>query len=68
MKRNIGTADRIVRAVVGTAIIGAGIYYRSWWGALGLVPLITAAVGVCPPYWLLGISTYFRDRMSGRHT
>jgi Protein of unknown function (DUF2892) len=27
------------------------------WGLLGLVPLITAIVGWCPPYAVFGIST-----------
>lgn len=57
MKQNIGNAERVIRALVGVAIIGIGWVYQSWWGAVGLVPLVTAAVGWCPPYALLGIST-----------
>ncbi|MCK5359834.1 MAG: DUF2892 domain-containing protein, partial [Gammaproteobacteria bacterium] len=36
---------------------GAGFYFQSWWGAIGLVFLGTAAIGWCPPYALLGLST-----------
>ena len=45
MVRNVGSADRVARIVVGLGIIAAGLYLGSWWGAVGLIPLITAAVG-----------------------
>jgi hypothetical protein len=57
MKRNMGSADRIVRIIVGLGIIGAGIYYQSWLGVIGIVPLATALVGWCPAYLPFGIST-----------
>ena len=57
MKRNVGTADRIVRIVIGLAIIGAGIVYGSWWGAIGIVPLATGLVGYCGLYSVFGMST-----------
>ncbi len=57
MQKNVGSADRTIRIIVGLAIIGAGVYYQSWWGAIGLVPLATALLGWCPPYSLLGINT-----------
>lgn len=57
MKINIGKPERIIRVVVGSAIIGAGVYFQSWWGAIGAVPIVTAAIGWCPPYAMLGINT-----------
>ncbi len=57
MTRNIGTIDRIVRVLLGIAIIAAGVYFKSWWGAIGLVPLFTAAIRWCPAYVPFGIST-----------
>jgi len=57
MKQNVGGADRIIRIIAGLAVIGAGVYFGSWWGALGLVLVGTAAIGWCPPYALLGINT-----------
>ena len=57
MKRNIGNADRIIRVVIGLVMIALGIYFNSWWGAIGLIPLITAAIGWCPLYAPLGLST-----------
>lgn len=57
MTRNVGSADRAIRIVVGLGIIAAGIAYGSWWGAVGAVPLLTGLIGWCPPYSLFGIST-----------
>jgi hypothetical protein len=57
MKRNMGTADRIVRATLGVGIIGAGIAFQSWLGLIGIVPLVTALAGRCPAYLPFGIST-----------
>ena len=57
MVRNVGGVDRVVRVVLGVAILAAGLYYKSWWGAIGIVPLLTAALGTCPAYLPLGLST-----------
>ena len=57
MKINMGSVDRVVRILVGLAVIGAGIVFKSWWGAVGIVLLATAGVGFCPLYTLLGVST-----------
>ncbi|HEY5776294.1 MAG TPA: DUF2892 domain-containing protein [Xanthomonadales bacterium] len=57
MQCNVGKTERVIRVIAGLAIIGAGFYYHSWWGAIGIVPLLTGATGWCPPYQLLGIST-----------
>jgi hypothetical protein len=57
MKINIGTADRAIRVIVGLVIIGLGVLGRSWWGLIGLLPLLTAAVRFCPAYLPLGLST-----------
>lgn len=57
MKQNVGSIDRVLRIVVGLAVIGAGFYFKSWWGAIGAVPLLTALIGWCPAYLPLGLST-----------
>jgi len=57
MKLNVGSADRVIRVVVGVAICAAGWYYHSWWGLIGLVPIVTASIGWCPAYLPLGLST-----------
>lgn len=58
MKCNIGRAEQIVRIVIGVVIILlGGIYFKSWWGLIGLVPIITGALRYCPVSDVLGIST-----------
>lgn len=57
MKCNVGNADKIVRIVVGLGIVAAGVWFKSWWGAIGLVPLLTAFMGCCPLYIPFGISS-----------
>lgn len=57
MKRNVGNADRAFRLVAGAAIISLGLYFQSWWGVVGIVPILTGLVRWCPAYIPLGIST-----------
>ncbi len=58
MKTNIGRVERIVRIVVGIAILSlAFVGPRSPWAYLGIMPLLSGLIGWCPPYALLGIST-----------
>ena len=54
MKTNIGTLDRIVRFV-----IGAGYYFKSWWGLIGFGPILTGIVRFCPAYLPFGLNTCF---------
>ncbi len=57
MQQNIGKKDRIIRIALGIIVLVAGVVAHSWWGAVGLIPLLTSGVGFCPLYTLLGIST-----------
>lgn len=57
MRKNVGGLDRLIRIVVGIAIIAAGVYYKSWWGVLGAGPLRTAAINWCPLYMPFGLSS-----------
>jgi len=57
MKVNIGSADRVVRLLAGIVILAVGWHYRSWWGLLGLLPLLTAGIRFCPAYVPFGITT-----------
>ncbi len=57
MKSNVGGIDRILRLLVGLALLGAGLYFKSWWGLIGLVPLLTAVFRFCPAYLPFGISS-----------
>lgn len=57
MKCNVGGADRVARIVTGVAIVGAGLYFKSWWGAVGAVPILTGTFRWCPAYLPFGIDT-----------
>lgn len=63
MKPNVGNLDRIIRIVVGLALLAVafGIVFPgtdwNWVGWIGLVLLLTALVRVCPAYSILGITT-----------
>ena len=60
MTTNVGNADRIVRIIIGLALLSLLVLAEGktrWWGFVGLVPLLTAFAGNCPLYSLLGVST-----------
>jgi hypothetical protein len=60
MTANMGSIDRIVRAVVGLALLSLIFLLEGgarWFGLIGIVPLATAALGWCPAYLPFGIST-----------
>ncbi len=57
MACNESRVDRILRVVLGSVLVAGGFYFKSWWGIVGLVPLLTAAIGWCPLYSLLGVHT-----------
>ncbi len=57
MKCNVGATDRLVRIIAGILILLLGLYYRNWWGLIGLIPLITGVVRFCPLYLPFKINT-----------
>jgi len=57
MEKNVGTVERIVRIVVGLIIIVVGYLYQSWWGAIGIIPILTGSLGWCPAYIPFKINT-----------
>jgi len=57
MQKNVGKTDKIIRVVLGIAIIGVGVVFNNWLGVIGIVPIATALMGWCPPYAILGINT-----------
>lgn len=57
MKKNVGGIDRLVRITAGLAIGVAGIYFQSWWGLIGLIPLLTGLFSYCPLYVPFKISS-----------
>lgn len=57
MENNVGKTDKIIRYIIGVIIIVLGIVYSSWWGIIGLIPILTAAFGKCLLYKSFNFST-----------
>ncbi len=58
MQKNEGTVDRGLRVSAGLILIGlAATNVVGAWGYIGIVPLLTGAIGMCPVYTLLRINT-----------
>ncbi|MFN3883326.1 MAG: DUF2892 domain-containing protein [Rhodocyclaceae bacterium] len=57
MKQNVGGIDRVLRIVVGLALIAWALMGGPVWAWIGVVPLGTGLVGFCALYPLLGINT-----------
>ena len=63
MKKNMGSADKIIRIIIAV-VIAILLYTNVIFGTLGIVLLVlagvfvlTSIIGFCPLYALLGIST-----------
>jgi hypothetical protein len=58
MNRNLGTLDRALRVALGLVLIALAVAGTIGpWGYIGVVPILTALVGFCPAYRLLGINS-----------
>jgi hypothetical protein len=58
MNKNVGGVDRILRVVVGVLLIAlAATGTVGAWGYVGIVPILTGAIGWCPAYLPFGFSS-----------
>ncbi|MCU0589677.1 MAG: DUF2892 domain-containing protein [Syntrophobacteraceae bacterium] len=57
MKHNVCGTEKFVRIALGAGMIAAGLYFGSWLGAIGVIPLVTAFVGYCPVTHALRLSS-----------
>jgi hypothetical protein len=59
MELNIASWERVLRILVGVTLLALAVVGpRTAWGLLGVVPLITGAMGVCPLYRAFGITSF----------
>src|SRR5690625_8031338 len=66
MPKNVGQIDRLVRALLGLAlIILAATGTIGPCGYIGIVPMLTAVLRTCPAYTDLGINTCKTKTRSG---
>jgi hypothetical protein len=63
-KCNTNQTAKWIRVIVSLGIIIAGIYYKNWFGLLGIVTLLSAFTGSCP---LCLQFTNWRDIHIGRN-
>jgi hypothetical protein len=61
MTVNIGSFDRIIRLVIGVALLYFALFAQpngyNWIGWVGIIPILTALIGNCPLYSILGLNT-----------
>lgn len=67
MVRNVGQADRLIRAAVGVVLIAFAVFSeaaffeailtKAIFSLVGAVLIVVAGLGVCPIYSVLGIKT-----------
>lgn len=58
--KNIGGTDKVVRVILGIALLSLLLILNGnirFIGLIGLIPLLTAFIGVCPLYLPFGINT-----------
>lgn len=58
--KNEGNIDRIIRVVIGLAVLSLLFILSGnlkYLGLIGIVPLVTGIIGVCPIYAIFHIST-----------
>ena len=55
---NLGKIDRIIRVVIGLALIATAVVTQMYWiGGIGIVALGTSALSFCPLYSILKLNT-----------
>lgn len=58
MQLNVGGIDKILRVILGVALIAAAATGAlPIWGYIGIVPLVTGLVNFCPLYTVFGFSS-----------
>jgi hypothetical protein len=60
MTTNVGGIDRVLRIVVGIAVLALFFVLEGnarYWALVGLVPLFTGLFRTCPLYSVIGVNT-----------
>ena len=60
MTTNVGGIDRVLRIVVGIAVLALFFVLEGnarYWALVGFVPLVTGLFRTCPLYSVIGVST-----------
>jgi cadmium resistance protein CadD (predicted permease) len=54
---NVGTTDKIIRVSLGLVFLVTFFAMKSWLCLVGLIPIVTGLLEICPLYGILGINT-----------
>ncbi len=57
MKLNVGGIDRVIRIAAGLGLVAWAVADGPVWAWIGVLPLVTGAIGWCPPYAIFGFNT-----------
>ena len=61
MRKNVGhPIDKAIRIVIGIVLLSLIFILQGdirWVGLIGIIPIVTAAIGWCPGWAVLGINT-----------
>lgn len=60
MVKNVGNTEKVIRVIVGLVLLSMLLWVEGnakWWGLLGLIPIVTAAISWCPLWSVFGINT-----------
>jgi len=58
MKKNLHPVEKTIRIFLGLFLLSLIVWGpKSLWGLLGLIPLVTGLVSLCPLYSIFGFST-----------
>jgi hypothetical protein len=58
--KNVGSIDKVVRFIVGLVLLSLLFFVNGnlkYLGLIGLVPILTATISICPLYLIFGIKT-----------
>lgn len=60
MKANVGSMDKVIRIIVGIGLLSLFFILEGnmrFLGLIGIVPIVTALMGWCPLYSIIGLSS-----------
>lgn len=61
LKKNVGYLDSVIRVLIGSVIVAAGLYVNNLWGFIGMILVFTGALSYCPIYRILNTTTISPD-------
>jgi hypothetical protein len=54
---NVGSTDQKIRIILGAAVLVTLFAMQTWWMMLGVIPIATGLLELCPLYSIFGINT-----------